>query len=291
MKEGIFNSLNLDSKLAKKLVSKIKVNELRFIKEADLVVSISKDEAKYFRDNGAKNVCIVPNGISKEAFSQSNTKHWKEFFNKESIAKPILFVGSGHPPNYTGFLEMFGDDSTFLNNGEKVLMAGGVSDYFKHEYSLDKVGKDAYVKFWKNIIAVGKLSESDLAAPIDISEIIMLPITTGGGSNLKTAEAILADKKIIATPYAFRGFEIYQSLPNTYLASTHEEFVMQLKKSTKHEQTLRSDQEKVLAGSVQWSECVRSLQQPTIDLLAQPKLRYTKPRLRKFWKKISIYDR
>jgi hypothetical protein len=53
---------------------------------------------------------------------------------------------------------------------------------------------------------------------------VLLPINYGGGSNVKTAEAISAGCKIVATPHAFRGFEAFKTGTNIALADTSEEF-------------------------------------------------------------------
>jgi hypothetical protein len=47
-----------------------------------------------------------------------------------------------------------------------------------------------------------------------------LPIGYGGGSNVKTAEALAAGRPIVATGAAFRGFDEYRSLPSVTLADT-----------------------------------------------------------------------
>src|SRR4051794_36685524 len=114
-----------------------------------------------------------------------------------------------------GFVEMVGKDSSFLPEGNKIVLAGGISEYFRATYQGQK-----YVKFWKNILPLGFLSEEHLTGLLAQSDIILLPITSGGGSNLKTAEAILSGKKIVATNFAFCGFEKYARLPNIYIANS-----------------------------------------------------------------------
>ena len=47
---------------------------------------------------------------------------------------------------------------------------------------------------------------------------MLLPITYGGGSNLKTAEALLTGHPIIATAKAFRGCEVFTDMPGMIIA-------------------------------------------------------------------------
>ncbi len=53
---------------------------------------------------------------------------------------------------------------------------------------------------------------------------MILPITYGGGSNLKTPEALLTGHPIIATARAFRGFEAFADMPGVIIAETVDAF-------------------------------------------------------------------
>jgi FkbM family methyltransferase len=53
---------------------------------------------------------------------------------------------------------------------------------------------------------------------------MMLPITYGGGSNLKTAEALLSGHPIIATSKALRGYEMFAAWPGVIIAETRDAF-------------------------------------------------------------------
>jgi len=57
------------------------------------------------------------------------------------------------------------------------------------------------------------------------AEAILLPIFEGGGTNIKTAEAFLNGKKIIATQFSLRGFDLkYWNLDKLKLVSDKMEF-------------------------------------------------------------------
>jgi hypothetical protein len=55
--------------------------------------------------------------------------------------------------------------------------------------------------------------------------IMLLPIPYGGGSNVKTAEALLSGKRVIATASAMRGFTEFQSLPAVQVVDNEQSFV------------------------------------------------------------------
>jgi hypothetical protein len=68
------------------------------------------------------------------------------------------------------------------------------------------------------------LPEDSLGALIAATDVMILPIASGGGSNLKTAEALLSGKPIVATSYAFRAYEHFMDLPTVTIADTPSDF-------------------------------------------------------------------
>jgi hypothetical protein len=76
---------------------------------------------------------------------------------------------------------------------------------------------------------VSGANDAELQSLIEDSRGIILPIIGGGGSNLKTAEALISNKSIIATTFAFRGYEKYIQNDNIYIANTKEEFIDKIK--------------------------------------------------------------
>jgi len=219
MKKSIYEELGVSSEKIKELVNKTRELEVELCETADLVIAVSEHDADIQRTMGAKSVVVAPNGISKVKVSASQLKYWREFKNKKKINKIVTFIGSGHPPNWVGFLGMVGLDTTFLTSDSRLILAGGVADYFRDTYE-----RTDNQKFWKRAIAIGTLSDAKLSGLLSESEVILLPIISGGGSNLKTAEAILSGKKIVSTDYAFRGFEKYKELPNIFFADNGADF-------------------------------------------------------------------
>ncbi len=73
-------------------------------------------------------------------------------------------------------------------------------------------------------VFLGEVSRLALECLISNASGMLLPITFGGGSNLKTAEALSSGLPIVGTSIAFRGFEEYRDLPRVTIADTPEEF-------------------------------------------------------------------
>lgn len=246
MKHEIFQGLKLNPQISKEIIEKIYELEKDFSKKADLVIAVSEADAKELRFMGAKHCIVAKNGIEKTTTTQSSIQKWQNFKQSERIDTIVTFVGSGHPPNWVGFLEMVGKDTAFLPPRCKIVLAGGIGDYFEKMYK-----KTANKGLWKNLLSVGKLSDSHLSGLLQTSEILLLPITSGGGSNLKTAEAILSGKKVVATSYAFRGFEDYKNLPNIYIADTPSQFRALILEA------LRLPLKKRTRDEIQWAEQVQ----------------------------------
>jgi len=246
-----------------KIVKKIKKLELEIIQSADLVFAVSKNDAVKLRIFGAKKICIIPNGISKINPTKEAIEHWNHFAKLRNIDKLVTFVASAHLPNLTGFIELVGLKLEYIPKDTRIMLAGGISNYLQQELSkLNNVN----INFWNNAEPLGYLSEDNLTALIDASYVILLPITSGGGSNLKTAEAILSGKKIVSTDLAFRSFEKYKKLPNIYFANDAESFRKKILLAVNEDMVARTNKEIKLANTVQWKNCFSGLELSLIKL-------------------------
>jgi glycosyltransferase involved in cell wall biosynthesis len=109
-----------------------------------------------------------------------------------------------HPPNGDGFIEMLGTALGYLPPDCEILVAGGVCELL--EKSDLVTGPLAGVNAAR-LRLLERQPDDDLAALIELSDVVLLPITSGGGSNLKTVEALLSGKPIVGSTYAFRAYE------------------------------------------------------------------------------------
>ena len=245
LKQQILDSSSASDAEKKSIINQVKELETDFSAKADLVIAVSDQDAKVHKSMGAKICIVAPNGIEKSMPSQVANKYWQEFKKIHAIKNAIVFVGSAHPPNWLGFKKMLGDKFNFLPEGSKIILAGGIADYFEQQY-------DKGDPIWKKVIPVGKLDEDSLSGLLTTCDMLLLPITLGGGSNLKTAEAILSGKKTVATNYAFRGFEQYSTLPNIYLANNPKTFQETVARVIDMQYEIRNSSEVELANHVQW---------------------------------------
>jgi glycosyltransferase involved in cell wall biosynthesis len=257
MKQDIFKGLKISNEQAKNAVKKIKNLEVDLAKDCSIVIAVSESDANEYKTMGAKRVVLAPNGISQPSAVRRNAN--KSAFPRESqyiVDRRILFVGSGHPPNWVGFEKMVGIKLGFLPPKSRIYLVGGISDHFVR---VIKRRTTQDVTFWQRAIACGLVSEKRLTNLLSDCDLIILPITEGGGSNLKTAEAFVADKNIVATSYAMRTYEYLDKLPNLYIADTPQKFREAILKAISESHKERSNNERELVKRVLWDNCLNEL--------------------------------
>lgn len=233
--------------------------------ECDLLVACTDEDLLKHREMGAKYCVLAQNGIAEIKTTPSTVSRRRNWLRQLDIAKSILFVASAHPPSITGFYDMVGKGLGFLPRNAKVIMAGSVGEFFVDTVKSDnRTIEDA--TFWMRAHSCGRLSEEELAALLVVCDVIILPITEGGGSNLKTAEAILADKKVVATPHALRSFEWAEEFPNVWVAKSKKDFIRAIQDALKSQFVQRTAAQKKQAETVLWEYRLKEFTQEVAKL-------------------------
>ena len=168
----------------------------------------------------------------------------------------LLFVGSAHPPNAAGFLELILPTIQILRANERIVVAGGVCDLLAR--GLNQGRRDGLVG--DRLVCFRQIGELALDCLFANARGILLPITYGGGSNLKTAEALLSGLPIIGTSRAFRGFGDFTCSSGVIIADTPDDFGkgMRYALGNTSARQLREETKKLL-----WEETL----QPIVDLV------------------------
>ena len=187
------------------IISKIMKIESDLSVCADLVIAVSSDDMNELKRLGASIVIIAPNGTNRKLISNSSQSI--NFLLEKALLgrKFALFIGSAYPPNAQGFWRMMNYSLAYLRHDEFIVVAGGVSDIL---FAYGEI--DSGLRFQLNkskVILLGKVSDEILASLLDAASVVILPITSGGGSNLKTAEAIASFKPTVATRTSCRGYD------------------------------------------------------------------------------------
>lgn len=260
MKREILENAGYDDGYIDKAVKIIDDVERELAHDCALLVACTEEDLAAHRKMGAKRVVLAMNGIAPIVADESDIQYWEAVKADAGINKAALFVASAHPPSITGFLDVIGKGVGFLEREERIFMAGSVSDHFVEIIKPANINI-ADATFWSRVYPCGRLSEGRLTALLKTSDCILLPITEGGGSNLKTAEAIAADKKIVTTSYALRSFEWIKEFPNVWVADTKQDFQRAIKDSFHADFKQRTEQQREKARTVYWDYRLNDLKE------------------------------
>lgn len=206
---------DLDESVSKKLTKEVMDLESDLCRCSHGIVSVSESDAEYYRSFN-KPVLIATNGVSPKP-DPAGFDYWSNALRHSSFA---LFVGSAHPPNAEGFIAMLGTDLSFMAPNEKILVVGGVCSLLSANLAVRKNRG----LIMPRLQLLKDQDDGGLSTFFVLSKAIILPIVSGGGTNLKTAEALYSRKPIIATSKAFRGYERFVSFPNVHISDDPDEF-------------------------------------------------------------------
>lgn len=256
IKRDVMTIAGADESEVTKALKTIESVETDLAQHADLIAAVSEEDGEYYLSLGAKEYTLASNGIAASAASKSALNEWQQKFASQGVKHVAVFVGSSHLPNMQGLQQMIGLRLGFLPHDTRLVLAGGVGRHLKEHFNYSNM---LDITFWQRAMSLGFLSESSLSGLLETADLILLPIMKGGGSNLKTAEAILSGKKIVGTSFAFRGYEEYMELPNITIANKPADFRNAIVESFAKPLIPRSEAQERKAQTVQWSYSLKAL--------------------------------
>lgn len=188
--------------LLSSLIDAVNHVESRALAASALVFSICRPDQQRYRDEFTTDSVLLPNGtIVAEATYNSSSKFAAVFGDPHH--QFLALAGSNYLPNTRGFELICQPSLAFLPPDARIAVAGSMSGSALNHLL---AGGHSAVNS-RRITSFGFLGAQDfvqfsLAAPCTI-----LPIFHGGGSNLKTADALAAGGSVIATRKALVGYE------------------------------------------------------------------------------------
>lgn len=273
----VYSSHNIECRLKREILSSyfdedvarigadlIRSVELSAISGSDAVVCVSEGDAEWVKSQAKKAVVVAPNGV----------KYWKanEVGRREAekITKDYryaLYCASAHPPNMTGFFDVLGGGFGSLKPNEKLVVAGGAGYAVAGDARIHQSAKLA-----EKVVVAGLVSQACLEGLLDGAACIILPLTQGGGTNLKTAEALWSGKHIVATSIAMRGFERFIGASGVHLSDEPAGFKRELRVAMESEPLELTKQELHERRSVLWENCLHPLMDFIDGLVESPKV-------------------
>lgn len=208
LKESICRQLGVDGA---RVIAAVEQLEREACQLADLTLAVSASDAQAMERLGARRVVVAPNGIHQRAARPELVAEWQARLRGRRVA---LFVGSAHPPNAAGFIRAFGDALGFVPPDAVIVAAGRVGEPLRQHYQ-----RTRYAPLNESrLFVTGELDDDALAAIKALASVFVLPIFEGGGSNIKTSEALLSGRPVIASETSLRGFDAWRALPELTVA-------------------------------------------------------------------------
>lgn len=212
MKRDILRKLG-GGLVSEQAIADIDALEQEAAQQSDLCLAVTAEDAEVLQRFGATKTYLAPNGISPWVAETESLEFWRARLPTQPWP---IFIASAHPPNFTGFIAAVGDSLACIPPGSKLVVAGGVGPYLIKELSNAR---------WRDLnlsrlLMLGILDDKDLAAVKSLAHAFLLPIGAGGGSNIKTAEALYSGRPVVCTSTALRGFEDYRALPEVTVADS-----------------------------------------------------------------------
>jgi glycosyltransferase involved in cell wall biosynthesis len=199
------------------LLDEVEALERDLAASAWATVACTPADAVVFRSWGAARVVVASNGTVAKC--RENLLH--------ALPMPlmpehrfVLFVGSRHLPNMSGFFKYLAPALSGLRPNTRIVLAGSMCEPIDNQIALSSLSKYRRGR----LVSLGTVDDITLDALIVNASAILLPIEYGGGSNVKTAEALGSGRPIIATSTSFRGYTEYQSLEHVTIADTSQQF-------------------------------------------------------------------
>lgn len=184
------------------LLAGIEAVERGLVAAAAGVVACTAADGAVFAEWGAKRVVVAPNGGVRQPRGHLIDVLPDGLAPEHAFA---LVVGSMHPPNISGFLELVVPMLPRLAPHQRVVVAGdagiGILQAME-EQGLSRLAEN-------RVIALGRVATLTLDCLLANAQVVLVPILYGGGSNVKTAEALLSGRPVIASRPAMRGFDAF----------------------------------------------------------------------------------
>ncbi len=203
--------------LRRAITSDIEALERDICAQADIVVAVTAGDMAQYRPlvKESTQLFLVPNGTDRRTpLPGYQDMACVKIFSGMS---PFVFVGGGYPPNYLGFNELVLGEGLPPSPPVKFLaVCGGVGHGIVQSEAFRRAPSDNA----ERMHFFNPISDEELTALHRISRGALLPIQFGGGSNLKTAEALAMGKWVVTTSMALRGFDGFDSGTGILVADT-----------------------------------------------------------------------
>lgn len=232
-------------------VNKVLICETHAMMRAARTFCVSKDDAAWMQDYTTKQPILAPNSVVDRVPYLADVVEANQISQSRKFA---LYCASGHPPNIEGFFDMFANGVGCIPPEARLIVAGSAGGTIAQDPRFSRLGS-----LHRQFINAKEVPESTLRGLLATAHMIILPITMGGGTNLKSAEAIWAGKHIVATTKAMRGFERFIRGQGISVADDSASFCNAILHAFAKPNLTLSAQERVAREVVLWKHSLKDL--------------------------------
>jgi glycosyltransferase involved in cell wall biosynthesis len=263
LKYAVLRNNNVETTVARKIAARIEELEQNAVKASQLIFAVSEHDAEIYRKiDSAKRVVVVNNGVARSGAATGVSQPLPEHFLD---SRYLFFVGSAYPPNIDGVCDLLLDGGLFFLPPQTTmaLCGGAAHGIFQDSRYQRFLGANS-----KRVFFYPNISDGDLESLKSRAHAVLLPINFGGGSNLKTAEALASGKWVVATSTAMRGFESFMSEPGVVIADGRSDFRKAVIKVYNSPPLELSDVARQRREMVYWDHCFDGLSLADLGLSA-----------------------
>jgi hypothetical protein len=260
----IYGSANIEHRLKLSILSgylpaaaaeegarRVRDCEVFAIRNADAICCVSEHDHEWSKQFAKAKCVLAPNGVGRRELTADGLKEANAITGHQKFA---LYCASAHPPNVTGFFDLFAAGLGSLAPDQLLVIAGSVGNSISTHPLAERIpGIKSRVR------VAGEVSESALQGLLETAHAIVLPITQGEGTNLKTAEAIWAKRHVVATSKAMRGFEQFEGSAGISVRDDPHEFLQALQNAMGADPLVVPQSELKARAAVLWENTLSSL--------------------------------
>lgn len=210
--EGLFQAAELEANL-----SRVAQIERGISTRSDLSLAVTETDVDYLKSIAPDTDVLLYRNGHQGLGDAPSVARWKKKF--KDYERNWVFVGSWHPPNIEGLHDLVsGGINEVPGDRLRLWVFGNAGPGLISTYKLEAADLP-------NMSIQGLAEADDINSAIAAATGVVLPVWGGGGSNLKTAQALLSGKAVVGSRYAFRGFESYMNEPGVFLFGSAPEVI------------------------------------------------------------------
>lgn len=229
----------------------IKSIEVEISNDVDRVLVVSQQDKDWYSQFTRLEPVLAKNG----------TRQQTSFVNSNSgkLGSNALVVGSAHPPNIEGCLKFLSDPDLWMPNDAKITVVGSLATALTANWGQLR-------NRWGEVCVelIPEVDDLGLNQLLQDCSVILLPIAYGGGTNLKSAEALVSGRPIVGSPQSFRGFEEYIHSPHVSIAETSLEFKIKVTALLIGERITSVDRD---SSKLFWDSTLSSIETTILELV------------------------